>query len=518
MVSGCVYSPTFKHLELTFSGPEVTGISSEVPKGCVVDMAAFFSRHGSRYPDQDHIQKAKFSVTSPELEFLRTWRPALSNPSAQIAQISPTGYKELAEMGATWRLRYSQLYEYNTPFDMWSNWYNSSPRVRDSARMFAHGFLGPNATELGTIYALNSSDPSSWMNSLAPSDLCPAYKDQGGSPHIDQWQSIYLPPIVSRLNAKIVGNFSFTQQEVSIIPYLCGFETQILGRRSPFCDIFTEEEILHYEYAQDLRYWYGTGLGTDIEKFQMVPTIEMLVKRFVDGPDTAYNVKNSTFHAPNIMASFSNDGQINQLIAASGVFDNEPQLPSNRTLPGRKFRASRLTPMRGTIAFERLICSAPESVSNPPAESTSTPSSSNTSNNTNEYTTSPVPSSQSLPASDTVSGYNAGTVHSTIPSYATASGDLGATNKRDLEKNTTDSSAVFVRILLNDVVYPVPSCSDGPGASCSLLAYRDIIRGKLQKAGSFTDMCKATNATFSGEPRSTFFMDNTLSFAHIIKP
>jgi acid phosphatase len=29
-------------------GPEVTGISSDVPKGCKVELAAFFSRHGSR--------------------------------------------------------------------------------------------------------------------------------------------------------------------------------------------------------------------------------------------------------------------------------------------------------------------------------------------------------------------------------------------------------------------------------------------------------------------------------------
>lgn len=490
-------------------------------------MAAFFSRHGSRYPDQgaynewkalhDHIQNTSFSAVSPELEFLRTWQPALSNPSAQIAQISPTGYKELAEMGATWRLRYPDLYEYNTPLDMWSNWYSSSPRVRDSARMFAHGFLGPNATELGTIYALNSSDPNSWMNSLAPSDLCPAYKDQGGSPHIDQWQSIYLPPIVSRLNADMIGNFSFTQQEVSIIPYLCGFETQIVGKRSPFCDIFTEEEILNYEYAQDLRYWYGTGLGTDIEKFQMLPTLEMLVKRFVDGPDMTYNLRNSTFRAPNIMASFSNDGQINQLIAASGVFDNEPQLPSNRTLPGRKFRASRLTPMRGTITFERLICSTSGTAPGAPPEPTSVPSSSNTSSNINQYTAGPISSSQSIRGADYASSYSTGTMHSTTPSYATTSSDCGATHKRDAA-NATTPSAVYVRILFNDVVYPVSNCNDGPGGSCSLFEYQGIVRKKLQKAGSFTDFCNATNAAFSGEPRSTFFMDNTLSFAHVIKP
>jgi acid phosphatase len=35
-----------------FPGPDVNDIPYEVPDGCSVDMAAFVSRHGSRYPDQ----------------------------------------------------------------------------------------------------------------------------------------------------------------------------------------------------------------------------------------------------------------------------------------------------------------------------------------------------------------------------------------------------------------------------------------------------------------------------------
>ncbi|KAH7076148.1 histidine phosphatase superfamily [Paraphoma chrysanthemicola] len=445
-----------------FPGPEVTGISSEVPAGCRVDMAAFFSRHGSRYPDNGaynewrdlykRIQAAgSFNVTDKKLEFLRTWKPVLSHPDRQIAQLSPTGYKELHDMGSTWRLRYSDLYEYNTPFTMWANWYRSSPRVRDSARLFAQGFVGPNATDLTTIYALNSSDPTSWMNSLATSDLCKAYNDEGGSPYKDEWDAIYLPPIRSRLNAQIHGSFNFTQWDVSIIPYLCGFETQITGRRSPFCDLFTESEVLQYEYAQDLRYWYGNGLGSDIEKYQMLPVVKMVAQRFVDGPNATYQTGNATFVPPKVIAAFSNDGQINQIIAALGVFDDEPQLPGNATVPDRKFRASRLVPMRGTVAFERLSCSAVS---------------------------------------------------------------LNATG--DSVKDAGHQA--YMRIRLNEVVYPVVGCQDGPGSSCPLGSYNRIIQEKVNDAGSFTKLCNVTNPAFSSDPIATFFMDNTLSYATVVKP
>ncbi|KAL6704834.1 hypothetical protein ACN47E_007517 [Coniothyrium glycines] len=443
-------------------GPEVTGISPDVPHGCSIDLAAFFSRHGSRYPDtgaynewtdlHERIQVARpFDVVDKRLEFLQSWQPVLSYPDLQIGQLSTTGYKELHTMGATWRLRYPHLYEYNAPFVMWANWYKSGPRVRDSARLFAQGFLGPNATELATIYALNSSDPRSWMNSLATSDLCKAYSDEGGSPYKDQWDAIYLPPIRARLNAMIKGAFNFTQYDISIIPYLCGFETQITGSRSPFCELLTRDEILQYEYSQDLRYWYGTGLGTDIEKLQMLPIVDMVVRRFLDGPNARYGSDNSSVVLPNIMAAFSNDGQINQIIAALGIFDDEPPLPSNMTVPNRRFRASRLVRMRGTVAFERLSC---------PQTST---------NHTYGY-----------------------------------------------QKNSSDSEN-YIRIRLNDVVYPVVGCDNGPGSSCPLWQYQDIIRAKLTQAGSFTDLCNVTNSTFPAQPRANFFMNTTLPYARLIK-
>ncbi|KAG9189189.1 acid phosphatase [Alternaria panax] len=261
-------------------------------------------------------------------------------------------------MDTTWRLRYPDLYDYNATFTMWANYYTSGPRVRDSARLFAQGFVGPNATDLATIYALNASDPASCGNTLAPSDLCKAYNDAGGDPAKDMWDSIYLPPIASRLNAKIQDGLNLTTSQADQIRYLCGFETQITGRRSPFCDVFTNEEILQYEYAQDLRYWYGTGLGSDIEKYQMLLVVDMAAQRFVDGPNATYNTGNGTFAPPKIMANFTNDSQSNQLAAAIGVFDDQPQLHGNTSLPNRVFCSSQAVKMRGTIAFERLSCPA----------------------------------------------------------------------------------------------------------------------------------------------------------------
>ena len=119
--------------------------------------------------------------------------------------------------------------------------------------------MGPNSTTYGTVIVLPSNNSAGLANSLAPSDACPLYHDDSGGINATNWAAVYLPPITARLNALISGNLTFSTSDVSLFPYLCGLETQITGTQSPWCDVFNSTELLQYEYAQDLRYYYGSG-------------------------------------------------------------------------------------------------------------------------------------------------------------------------------------------------------------------------------------------------------------------
>lgn len=312
----------------------------------------------------------------------------------------------------------------------------------DSARLFARGHMGPNATVDGSVYVLNQTDPRSVANSLAPSDLCATYDDNSGGDNATIWADLYLPPIVERINSLLDG-LQFNTSDVVLFPYLCGFETQITGRRSPWCDTFTETEILQYEYAQDIRYWYGSGLGAQawVDKYLMLPFLTDLVQVFVDGPNASYTNANSSkpFRPNPLIATFTNDGQINQLAAAIGVFDDQLELPATEVLANRTFRASNFVPMRGTIGFERLNC-----------------------------------------------------------------GPWG----------------LFMRLKLDDQVYPVPSCQGGPGRSCPLKEYQSIIASKSAAFGDFEVACAIANTSVVpiGQDRTTFLTDPSLPWEYAVKP
>ncbi|CEL53207.1 hypothetical protein RSOLAG1IB_06173 [Rhizoctonia solani AG-1 IB] len=389
-----------------YPGPDVSGVSQEVPDDCTVDQVAIISRHGSRYPDpgaynewvalEDKVKNGSFSGP---LEFLNEWHPVLTHPSDQIAQLSVTGYLETYFLGTQTRLRYPHLYTDNTPFVVWAN---NAQRTTDSARLFARGFGGPNATTLGTIYVVNPKGAQAGGNSLATSDLCPKYVDTSGANQTAVWDNIYLPPILKRLQKYIKG-VDITTSDISIMPYLCGFETQITGKLSLFCDIFTESEFKQYEYRQDLRYYYGTGPGTDLPSTLMLPN------------------------------------QLNEIATAIGVFNTTGPLPPNKIQSNRLFISSRINPMAGRIAFERMSC-------------------------------------------------------------------------------TSKKSGVYVRIRVNDAVYPMNECQSGPGKTCPLAQFGQVIKTKVDKAGDFMARCGLSSNQTISEGRTTIFWDTKLPWITTVQP
>jgi acid phosphatase len=445
----------------------VNNIAYETPEGCTVDMASITSRHGSRHPDPAVWKqwvalqlKIKNSAAAAQgaLSFISTWKPVVQIPDQELTQLSAGGYKELYDMGVSYRWRYPNLYSSNKPFLLWANaFFPTSPRVIDSARLFARGFMGPNATTLGTVYVLNNTDPRALGNSLAVSDLCPAYNDTMGGPAATAWANIYLPPIVTRINALTTpkGAVNFNTTDISLFPLLCGFESEITGKRSPWCDVLTMEELQAYEYSQDLRFYYGHGPGSLKNSTFMLPFLSALMSRFLDGPNQTYTSSDGTrFIPPPFIVTFTNDAQVNQLVSQIGVFDDQQPLPSNKIPGNQRYIASHFDTMRGTIGFERLTCTG------------------------------------------------------------------------NLKRN--QQSGQFIRIILNDVVYPVVGCDSGPGRSCQLEKYVEIITQKQKEAGGFVQTCFGANQTaaniglaaagITGTPNTTFLSDLALPFAFAVKP
>jgi hypothetical protein len=462
----------------------------------------------------------------------------------------------------------------------------------------------------------------------------------------------------------ITGDLNFTTTDVSIMPYLCGFESQITGRLSPWCGVFTDAELKQYEYSQDLRYYYGMGPGTDLPSKMMLPYLSNLVGILAHGPGINGTHANGTSYTlPKIITAFMNDGQITELGAAIGVWDNTTVLSGTEIPEGYEYIASHFVSMRGTVAFERLNCAISPSVtardqaitpsgevkteeetvtiticptqsgvfaaySKPAqlssistitetkiytitscaADITNCPVGKKTSTVVTSKTVVPVDESSTSTAwqswttsttlitssytitscAPTVTGCSVGELTSTIyqtvawcpvaateTSVASTSDGSGSatktfksgsgsrpsksisgwgssgtgytisTSSETGKYNTTSSLATstrthsntsssslpastptsastnqtYIRILLNDAVYVVPSCQNGPGRSCLMSDYVALVEQKVAAAGDLRTRCNVTNtASPTVLKGASFFTDLADSWLAEVAP
>ncbi len=272
------------------------------------------------------------------------------------------------------------------------------------------------------------------------------------------------------------------------MPYLCGFESQITGRLSPWCGVFTDDELKSYEYYNDLRYYYGIGPGTELPSTMMMPFVNSLVGLLTQGPNITGTFDNgTTFALPKLLMAFMNDGQIAEITNAVGVFDNQATLVPGVRDDRRLYMASRFVTMRGTVALERLNCLVEDG--------------------------GPGGSGNHHSSSTLSTGGTTATLSKASKTFTkTACRPTPTHRPRSNSNNNSSSSSTrnetFVRIRLNDAVYPLPSCKDGPGSSCRLSDYAAYIAKKYAAQGSWAKNC---NVTLAGAPTAvqgaSFFTD-----------
>ncbi|PWY92282.1 histidine acid phosphatase [Aspergillus heteromorphus CBS 117.55] len=446
-----------------FAGPNVFGISNEVPSQCTVQQAAYVVRHGSRFPDsgsydswvalQEKIQAAVeddcFEARGA-LSFIPDWQTVLTDTTLQMSQESMTGRKEAVDLGYTLRARYPDFYEDGNPFYVWANQYANpinESRVVQTAQSFLLGYMYEYADTYGTVVSVNSTGSVSAIgNSLGPSDACPLYVNDAYD-NVTDWDSTWMPAAIDRINSLVSGNLTFDETDLTFFPYLCAYESQIKGRLSDWCGVFTQDELTNYAYSQDLSYYYGVGPGSsDPTKILFLPFLESLLDLLAEGPgQNGTGLNGTTFTVPNLIMAFLNDDQIAEMTAAMDLFKGEEALSDAYIPANHLYNVAHFITMRGTVAFEVLDC---------------------------------------------------------------GSGS---------EKNASDET--YLRILLNDAVYPLPMCKDGPGSSCLLSEYVTYIKDKNAEAGDFIDYCNVTEA---GHPETvagaSFFTDLSLDFLTMVKP
>ncbi|RPB27592.1 phosphoglycerate mutase-like protein [Terfezia boudieri ATCC MYA-4762] len=349
--------------------PKIDGVVDggiAIPNGCKIDMIHMMSRHGERYPTQNAgarmialVERIKSTGRKMKgaLTFMNNWDYFSHAPHQHFEQLTTTGpYAGTLEAfgtGVKFRTRYHHLWNDTTPHPPPTIfWASEADRVVDTAKYFGAGFFGLDYEQSGRAkLEIISEAADKGGNTLTPGDTCTKYlEDQEtgrslGEQMLFKYSSTYLPVIAKRLEEENPG-FEFTDSEVFSMQEMCGFETTVRGS-SKWCNVFSQDEWLKFEYARDVIHFYRAGPGNPYAMAMGWLWLNATANLIQKGPE-----------AGPVFLSFGHDGDIIPMLAALGLFDDKKKLPIDEVYTNRRWRTSQIVPMGGRILLERMVCSA----------------------------------------------------------------------------------------------------------------------------------------------------------------
>lgn len=225
--------------------------------------------------------------------------------------------------------------------------------------------------------------------------------------------------------------FTLSDNDVIGLQGLCGYESAIRGKRSAICDVFTDAEWMAYEYAWDLKYAMMVGPLNPLSPYLGFPWLKAQSELFQQIDDEA--------DADNLSMTRSRTGL-------------------------------------GWPSSQRLFLSFTHREV-PPFVATALGIFNSSSLAVEEFPTDHINWVRSWKMSDL------------IPFL----GHVG------MEKMTCDGrpgrEGQYIRVLANTAPRPIPWCQDGPGASCPLEKWADIIAHGADKYKDFDAVCKTNESS-----------------------
>lgn len=328
------------------------GISTDLPEGCTLEQAHIFMRHGERYPTGgsgksykkvvERLQSYNGTLSGP-LSFLNNYEFYIQDLDNLDMLTTPgnsktpyTGSVTAMKAGASFRSKYNELFNANQSFPVFTA---SQYRCYLTADYWARGFLGEDYDKLD-MNVLEETEAVGF-NTLTPTDACINFNTSYNEDFTNAFPSDYLEVIAARLNN---GNpeLNVTTDEVQTLFATCAFEFSNTGE-SKFCGLFTQDEMITFDYSNSLGKYYTQGPGNPLAKamgyLQLNATLALLKDE---------NPENK------IWASFSHDSDLAHFYNAIGLFDTENPMPNDRVIFKGAYKYSDPIVMGGRVVIEKF--------------------------------------------------------------------------------------------------------------------------------------------------------------------
>lgn len=334
-----------------------------------------FNRHGTRYPKIEtikafeNLQKLKENVyrnyetrgSYPEtgglcdkdLEALSRWQWNRSTTESVANDLTQQGKDDMRFLARRYQTRYPELLKMPYSNQHFEFRYTESQRTRSSYEAFAEGLFGTDVYKAQAQPMQNNEITGNYKS-------CEAWT-QNVRDNPDTFvelnkfkESDAYKRVIAHVSRRLGFKFTLNQTLVENMYDMCRYEKAwYVNRVSAWCTAFTKEQLKIMEYAEDLKYYYTTGYGTEMNYKLGCPAVKDMMERFERIINGAKNETKAVFQ-------FTHTAELQLLLVSLGMYKDNNHLTANNIESRRQWRTSMLTPFSANLVAVLYRCNEGE--------------------------------------------------------------------------------------------------------------------------------------------------------------
>ncbi|XP_050675843.1 multiple inositol polyphosphate phosphatase 1-like isoform X2 [Leptidea sinapis] len=305
------------------------------------------TRHGTRHPEEKEIHqmrqviRVKKQILNAHMEgrgelcaqdienlYKWEWRNALDlTPS----ELTPEGFVQLRSLASRLEERYYKLLKSLDEYQMRAS---HEERTQMSASAFLQGLR-----KTRQYFKISTSFPNDLTT--RPYRYCrKRYEDILIGPKIPKEINEYInTEDFKRVQSSVQNRTGLLEpltpkQILSLYDVCRYYRSYTVLLQDPWCAIFTNQDLKHLEFVEDIRHYYRNGHGQPMNAKLGGSSLKDLYNKFVRAKK---GVKSFSVF-------FSHDTLLGMMYAALGLYKDDPEITGNKRAEDRKWRTSYLTP------------------------------------------------------------------------------------------------------------------------------------------------------------------------------
>ncbi|CAH1791279.1 unnamed protein product [Owenia fusiformis] len=264
---------------------ESADLKDDPPQGCVAQGVYMVSRHGTRFPvieeikrmqallpkiEQDilpHLKKGR--LCSEEIQALEQWHLLYQSHVDMNMNLADVGIQEMYGLGNRMQQMFPELLDVKNHNRLVFK-HTGKPRVHQSTAVFIQGLS--NVAESSPVdevtESFNMEDLSKNKRLLESIEVCKrnkiSFKTREEEP-IRRFDAGYqMLDLIASVEARLgLPHDTVTNTDIDVLYDICRYDYAIY-RVSPWCAIFSKENLRLLEYRQDLKYHWRYGFADPV--------------------------------------------------------------------------------------------------------------------------------------------------------------------------------------------------------------------------------------------------------------